>query len=180
MIREHQWIARWRGRGHLGVDGSVAVELGLLAPIVVPFLLTLALGIADLGIFFNYSEALQMATRIGAEYARSSGTCQSGIDLLASPPTISSACVTNIKDAMNRSLNYGAGQLTFPANFSLSCYCDDGNSITCGNSSCATADRPGPNRVFIAVSASQSYSPMISWGGLFPTDLAAVTEMRLQ
>jgi hypothetical protein len=48
-----------------GVDGSVAVELGLSAPMLV----ILAVGIVDLGNWFNFNQALEAATRIGAEYA---------------------------------------------------------------------------------------------------------------
>jgi Flp pilus assembly protein TadG len=175
MIRGHPWIARGRGGNRLGNGGSVAVELGLL----VPLLVILTVGIVDLGNFLNYSQALQAAARIGAEYARNHPTCQSGINMAASPPTISADCTTGIKDAMTKSLNYDAGALTFPASFPLTGECDDGTSITLG-SSCAAAGRPAPNRVFITVSANQSYTPMISWGGLFPTNLAAVTEFRLQ
>jgi hypothetical protein len=175
MIQGHSFIAQRPIASPSGNEGSVAVELGLLAPTIIIFVV----GIIDLCNFFNYSEALQAATRIGTEYARNSTTCQSGIDMVANPPTISSACTTGIKDAINKSMNYATGALTIPASFPLTSECDDGTSIALG-SSCAAAGRPGPNRVLITISAQQSYSPMISWGGLFPTNLAAVTKFRLQ
>jgi hypothetical protein len=130
----------------------------------------------DLGNYFNLSQALALATRIGAQYARDSSTCKAGIQIISSPP-VNSACTTEIQNAITRSLNYSAGSLTFPASFPLRIECDDGTPIAPG-SSCAAAGRPAPNRVLITISASQIYTPMISWG--FPTNLAAVTEIRLQ
>ena len=158
-------------RAKLGTAGSVAVELALLSPLLV----FLMIGIVDLGMYFNYAQALAAATRIGAEAALYSPECQSGINTLASPPTISSACTTKIKNTVTSSMNYGVGALTFPASFPLSCECEraDPPSIyqPCAGSSnfdSCFANPPapgftGPNRIFITVSANQSFTPMISW-----------------
>ena len=122
------------------------------------------------------------ATRVGAEYARDGTTCQSGIQILLSPP-VSAACNTGIQTAIKNSMNYPSGALTFPASFPLSCQCDDATAtnpspITCGNS-CAAAGRPAPNRVFIRISASQSFTPFVTlWTA--PTTLNGVADVRIQ
>jgi hypothetical protein len=168
-----EWCTRWRNRGLLGIEGSVAVELGLIGGLV---LVPLLLGIIDFGRLLNNSQALAAATRIGAEYARGSSTCQAGIQILNTPP-VNTACTTGIQNATQNSINFSPA-LTFPASFPLTCECDDKSSITCGNS-CAAAGRPAPNRVFITVRASQSFTPMVSWPGI-PTTLNAGAEIRLQ
>jgi hypothetical protein len=168
-----EWRTRWRNRGLLGIEGSVAVELGLIGGLV---LVPLLLGIIDFGRLLNNTQALAAATRIGAEYARGSSTCQAGIQVLNSPP-VNPACTTNIRKAMQDAVNFSP-LLTYPASFPLTCECDDKSSIAC-NSSCAAAGRPAPNRVFITVSASQSFTPMVSWPGI-PTTLNAGAEIRLQ
>jgi Flp pilus assembly protein TadG len=165
--------AQWRRRGFLGVDGSVAVELGLVAP----FLITVIFGIVDFGAYLDNSQAIAAATRIGAQYARDSATCKAGIQILSSPQ-VNSACTTGIQNAMQNSISFSPA-LTYPASFPLTCQCDDGTSITCGNNSCATAGRPTPDRVFITVSAGQAITPVLPWPG-FPTALNGKTEVRLQ
>jgi Flp pilus assembly protein TadG len=161
-------------RDSLGVRGAVAVELGLL----VPLLVLLAIGIVDFGNLLQSTQAIAAAARIGAQYARDSTTCKSGIQILSSPP-VNAACTTGITNTMTQSLNYSAGQLTFPASFPLTCECDDATSIACGNNACATAGRPAPDRVFITVSASQSFTSMIAWPGM-PTAVSGGAEIRLQ
>jgi len=165
-------VRRW---DFLGDGGGVAVELGLLASF---FLVPLLLGIIQYGLYFNATQSLAAATRVGAEYARDGATCQSGIQILLSPP-VSAACNTGIQTAINNSMNYPSGALTFPASFPLTCQCDDGTAITCGNNSCATAGRPPPNRVFITVSASQTFTPFVAlW--TIPTTINGTTDIRIQ
>jgi len=166
--------SRWRRPFFPDVAGAVAVELGVVAPLLV----VLAVGIVDFGNLLNNDQALAAAARIGAQYARNSSFCKSGIQVLSSPP-VNAACTTGIQNAMRQSMNYSAGQLTFPASIPLTCECDDGTSITCGNNACATAGRPAPDRVFITVSASQSFTPMIAWPGM-PSAINGGTEIRLQ
>ena len=164
-----------RRRDFLGDDGSVAVELGLLASF---FLVPLLLGIIQYGLYFNATQSLAAATRIGAEYARDGAQCQSGIQVLLSPP-VSTNCNNAIQAAVNQSMSYPSGALTFPASFPLTCECDDGTAITCGNNSCAAAGRPAPNRVFITVSASQTFTPFVAlW--TIPTTINGTTDIRIQ
>ena len=163
-----------RRRDFLGDDGSVAVELGLLASF---FLVPLLLGIIQYGLYFNATQSLAAATRIGAEYARDGAQCQSGIQVLLSPP-VSANCNNSIQAAVNQSMSYPSGALTFPASFPLKCECDDATTITCGNS-CAAAGRPAPNRVFVTVSASQTFTPFVAlW--TVPTTINGVTDIRIQ
>ena len=178
------------------VAGAVAVELGLLAPLLV----VLAIGIVDFGNLLNFSQALAAATRVGAEYARGSSVCrasETGIDVLAgtvhtccttgtaTPPATCPAGTPGITGAMTQSMNYGPTDLTFtavaacpsgtPSGVMLTCDCGPGVSGTCGTV-CGTG---GTNRVFIKITASQAFTPMISWPGM-PTAICGVTELRIQ
>ncbi len=163
---------RWCRPFFLDVAGAVAVELGVLAPLLV----ILAVGIVDFGNLLNNDQALAAAARIGAQYARNSTFCQTGIQVL-NTPQVSTTCRDGIRLAMTNSMNY-SGALTFPASFPLTCECDDATAIAC-TSSCAAAARPAPNRVFITVSASQSFTPMIAWPGM-QSAINGGTEIRLQ
>ena len=149
--------SRWgRIRRSLGDKGSVAAEFALLAPMI----LVITAGIVDLGLLTAKMAALAGATRIGAEFAR-----------LHPDDTIA------IQNAMQNSMNFNP-PLTFPAMFPQNCQCDDGTSISC-TSSCATAGRPGPNRVFIRIIANQMITLPLSWQGL-PTILTSAMEIRVQ
>jgi hypothetical protein len=125
-----------------------------------PLILLVIAATADFGSLVKQSAALSGATRIGAEYAR-----------------FHSADLTGIKNAMQNSMSFNP-PLSFPANFLQSCKCDDGSAIAC-NESCATAGRPGPNRVFMRITAQQAVAPLVSWPGL-PNSLSSTTEIRLQ
>jgi Flp pilus assembly protein TadG len=137
-------------------SGSVAAEFALMAPIIV----LIAAGIADFGMFATRSVRLVAAARIGAEYARTYPNDPSGI-----------------QNAMQSAMS-SAPALTFPASFPWSCECDDKTPIACSNS-CATVSRPGPNRVFIRITANQRFTPLVPWPGI-PTTLTATMEVRLQ
>jgi Flp pilus assembly protein TadG len=136
--------------------GSVAAEFAVIAPILV----LLIAATADLGSLVKQSMALAGATRIGAEYAR-----------------FYPADSTGIRSTMQNSMSF-TPPLSFPASFPQSCQCDDGTVIACAES-CATAGRPGPNRVFMRITASQAVAPLVSWPGL-PSSLSSTTEIRLQ
>jgi hypothetical protein len=125
-----------------------------------PIIVLIIAASADLGSLIKQSAALAGATRIGAEYAR-----------------FHSADLPGIKDAMQHSMSFSPS-LSFPANFPESCECNDGTAIACSES-CATAGRPGPNRVFLRIVAYQAVAPLISWPGL-PSSLSSTTEIRLQ
>ena len=147
----------WRcARGYFGREGSVAAEIALVAPTV----LLVAAGIADFGMLATKSAALEGATRIGAQYAR-----------------LHPADAQGIQNFIRRSMSF-TPVLTFPPSFPQSCECDDGTSIACTDS-CATVGRSDPNRVFIKISASQAFTPLVPWPGI-PQTLTATTEIRLQ
>jgi hypothetical protein len=136
--------------------GSVAAEFALAAPVVT----LIAAGIADFGMLATKSAGLTAATRIGAEYARLYPLDTSGI-----------------QNSIERAITYSPA-LTFPTSFPHYCECDDETRIACSES-CATIGRPGPNRVFITISANQAFTPLVPWPGI-PALLTATTEVRLQ
>jgi hypothetical protein len=136
--------------------GSVAVEFALVAPLLV----LVAVGITDFGMLATASARLAGTTRIGAEYARLRPVDTAGI-----------------QSAMQSAMSL-ASPLGFPASFPQSCECDDGTSISCAES-CATVGRPGPNRLFITITASQPFAPLVPWPGM-PASLSATTEIRLR
>ena len=148
--------ARGCARGSRRCAGSVAAEFALVAPTVI----LIAAGIADFGMLARKWATLAGTTRIGAEFARVHPTDTAGIqNLMQSSMTFTPA-------------------LTFPASFPQSCECDDRTSIACSES-CATFGRPSPNRVFIKITASQAFTPLVPWPGI-PGTLTAMTELRLQ
>jgi hypothetical protein len=175
---------RRHSRGLLGNHGAAAVELGLIAPI----LIVLLLGIVSFGTFVNETEALASATRIGAQYARDSTTCQAGIQVLSTPP-VSAACTTGIQNAMQNSIPFSPA-LTFPASFTLTCECESTGSpstyktIACSQS-CFTnppaAGYTGPNRVFITASANKASVRLFAIPGItIPAALSEATTIRIQ
>jgi Flp pilus assembly protein TadG len=148
--------ARRCSRGDLRCDGSMAAEFALVAPIII----LIAAGIADFGMLTTNSTALKATTRIGAEYAR-----------------LHPADTEGIQNSMQSSMTF-APALSFPTSFAETCECNDTTSIAC-TESCAAAGRPGPNRVFITISASQPFTPLVPWPGI-PGILTAATQIRLQ
>ena len=125
-----------------------------------PLLVLIATGIVDFGMLANKSAGLAATARIGAEYARTYPDDTGGI-----------------QHAMQSAMSL-VPPLTFPASFPRSCECDDGTPIACSQS-CATVGRPGPNRVFIRITANQPFTPLVPWPGI-PAVLSAATEVRLQ
>jgi Flp pilus assembly protein TadG len=159
-------------------DGSVAVELAFVVPVIA----LIVAGIADFGTLATRTDALAAATRIGGEYAKQGPACQSGIQVLSSPP-MDTACRDAIQTAMTGSMTFSPALDPAPSTFPIYCECNDSPtplSISC-SSSCATQSppRPGPKRVFVTVSASQSFTPMIPWPGA-PTTLNSSTDIRIQ
>ena len=144
------------GSGYRNHNGSVAAEFALMAPILV----MIAAGIADFGMLATKSVGLVATARIGAAYARTHADDTSGI-----------------QHAMQTAMGF-APPLIFPASFPRSCECDDETPIACSES-CATVGRPGPNRVFIRITANQAFTPLVPWPGV-PALLTAAAEARLQ
>ena len=136
--------------------GGAAAEFALVAPVII----LLATGIADFGMLASNSTALTAAVRIGAEYARFHPTDTVGI-----------------QNSMQNSVSF-TPTLIFPSSFSQNCECEDKTSITCSES-CATTGRPGPNRVFVTISASQAFTPLVPWPGV-PDILTSTAQIRLQ
>src|SRR6266481_8085350 len=131
----------WRAPRHrrflCGIDGSVAVELGLTAPILV----ILTVRPVDLGNLFNFSQALQAATRIGAEYAMGGPSCQP-TGGWGGASTIPADCTTAVQSAVTSSMAF-VPALNTPT-VSLACECasiatpSTYQSTTCG-ASCFTS-----------------------------------------
>lgn len=137
-------------------NGSVAAEFALMAPILV----LIATGVADFGMLATKTTGLAATARIGAEYARTYPDDTGGIKHV-------------MQTATNR-----MPTLIFPASFPRSCECDDETPIACSES-CATVGLPGPNRVFIRITANQPFTPLVPWPGI-PAMLTATSEVRLQ
>ncbi len=142
--------------GLLGSAGSVAAEFALVAPMLV----LIVAGIADFGMLATRTAALAATTRIGAEYARKYPLDTSGI-----------------QNSMQSAMGF-APALSFPPSFLQSCECDDGTVISCAES-CAADGRRGPNRLFIRISASQAFTPLVPWPGI-PARVTAATDLRVQ
>jgi hypothetical protein len=140
----------------LAGSGGVTAEFALVAPIII----LIATGIADFGMLASNSTALTAAVRIGAEYAR-----------------FHPADTLGIQNSMQSSMSF-TPTLSFPSSFPQNCECDNKTFIGC-HESCATTGRPGPNRVFITISATQEFAPLFPWPGL-PNLLIATAQIRLQ
>lgn len=125
-----------------------------------PIIAVIAAGVADFGMLAARSAALAATTRIGAEFA-----------------TFHPLDTIGIQNSMQAAMSF-VPPLVFSASFPRSCECDDGMPIVC-TQSCATVGRVGPNRVFLRISASQAFTPLVPWPGI-PTTLTAATEVRLQ
>jgi len=147
---------RTRTCDRVDCGGSVAAEFALVAPAVI----LIAAGITDFGRLATESAGLAAATRIGAEYARLYPLDTGGI-----------------QNSIQRAIT-SSSAVVLPASFPRKCECDDTTQIPCGES-CATIGRPGPNRVFITISANQAFTPFVPWPSI-PAILTATTEVRLQ
>ena len=156
LNRDCRWRRREFASAYRNHDGSVAAEFALMAPILV----LIATGIADFGMLATKSAGMAATARIGAEYARAYPDDTSGI-----------------QHAMQSAMSF-APALSFPASFPRSCECNDETPITCSES-CATVGRPGPNRMFIRITANQAFAPLVPWPGI-PAMLTAAAEVRRQ
>ena len=139
-----------------GCKGSVALEFAAVAPLFLVF----TTGVVDIGLVTTRRAALAGALRIGAEYARFHPADREGI-----------------QNAVAAAMSFGP-PLTFPIEFPQTCECADGSAIAC-STSCTAAGRPGPNRVFLRISASQAFNPALNLPGL-PETLTSAMEIRLR
>jgi hypothetical protein len=147
--------------------GGAAVEFAVTTPV----LIALVIGGADYSIMVNKQDALEAATRAGAEYARA-----------------------NPGDGPNWMSTQGhvTGYMTFsPAatvNAFTVCTCADGTSPA--PNSCAgtcSAGNPPDTRVlkYVSITATQNFSPLLAWNAFgigfgFPASLSATTVARFQ
>ena len=152
----HTRHSRGSSRRNAGSIGSVSAEFALAAPLAI----LIAVGIVDYGMLAARSAALAGATRSGAEYARYHPSDISGI-----------------QNTVLQAMSFAAAA-PVPTSVARSCECDDRSTISC-RESCATNGRPGPNRAFVKVSASQAFSPLVPWPGI-SASVTAATEFRLQ
>ena len=136
--------------------GAVATEFALLMAFMpLPFL---AFGIIDYGEVMAQATNLTATVRGAAEYARGA-VVEGGISAL--PPG----------SAIASQLNMGATLTT--ASF---CTCADGTSVSCT----WTCSVSGDTRVlqYVAVSGSQTFTPLISATWSFPATVNARTVLR--
>ena len=153
--------SRWKQHG-AGDTGAVATEFALLmAFLPLPIL---ALGIVDYGEIMAQATNLAAIVRGAAEYARGQVVQGNG------PPTASQiGALLNVPEAVFT-----------PSSF---CTCADNTSVTCPG-----AGEPNPcaaktdMRVlkYVAVSGSQTYTPLISGTWSFPGSVQARTVLRTQ
>ena len=141
----------WSGRN----GGAAAVEAAITAPL----LIVLVLGVADYGILMNTAASLVGATRAGGEVAKVN-------------PSVTAAQLTAL------------GVFPSGATPSVSapfCTCFDNTTVTCpalGGGAANPCTAKSDTRVlrYVTVSATQSFSPLLSWTSFtFPGSLNATT-----
>lgn len=151
-------------RGEGRDSGGAAVELAIVAPLLV----ALALGIADYGYLMNSAATLTAGTRSGAEVAKVN-------------PNVTAAQLT--------ALNIFPSGAT-PADPTFSCTCIDNTSVPCPGindpNPCAAKT---PSRVlrYITISVNQNFTPWVAVNNLlyigsfsFPPSLSSSATVRLQ
>ena len=138
--------------------GAIAIEFALLMAFMP--LTVLAFGIVDYGEVMGQAANLSAIVRGAAEYARGA-VVEGGISAL--PPG----------SAIASQLNTGATLTT--ASF---CTCADGTSVSCT----WTCSVSGDTRVlqYVAVSGSQTFTPLISATWSFPGSVNSRTVLRTQ
>jgi Flp pilus assembly protein TadG len=156
-------VKRSRRRHHDGRDGgAVATEFALLmafCPLTV-----LAFGIADYGEIMGQATKLAAITSGAAEYARGQVAEGNGLPTAAN---------------LNALLGGPAGVFTT----SSFCTCADNTPVTCpgtGDANPCAANTDMRVLKYVAVSGSQTYTPLISGTWSFPGSVNARTVLRTQ
>jgi Flp pilus assembly protein TadG len=146
----------WGGRN----EGASAVEFAITLPLLIVFVL----GVADYGILMNNAASLIGATRAGGEVAKEN-------------PSVTAAQLT--------ALGIFPSGAT-PSVSASSCSCFDNTTVSCptpggaGANPCAAKSDTRVLR-YVTVSATQSFSPVVSWTSFtFPASLNATTVVRTQ
>lgn len=162
-------MAMRKSRRRGGREGSVAVEMALITPI----LLALIFGAVDYGLMDDMQSALEGATRAGAEYARNAYNDSTGI----------ATQVTNADQMF---------QVTITPSSKAACTCIDGTVVTCpapgAPNPCVAVVNPYTGQTdprvlrYAVVTAKQKYSALIDWGSLISSSqsLTAGTVARIQ
>jgi Flp pilus assembly protein TadG len=143
-----------------GNAGAAAVELAITAP----FMVVLALGIADYGNLMSASASLEGATRAIAEYARDSPECAGG-------GLSDSNCISNINSLVStlKTNNSSLSSATFTPSATLStsanyCTCTDGTVVSCSTGTCSVGTPPDTRVLqYIQITATQNISPIVSY-----------------
>lgn len=148
---------RWRDDG-----GAAAVEFALILPILV---LMLA-GIADLGRMVYVRSVLESAARAGAQASFADPSATATIEA-AVQTAIAASGITNV---------------VIPS-ASQACECSNGTAVNCASGTCAT----GSVRHYVTVAATTTYTPMINITNLpfglgvdLTTDLTGSSVIRAQ
>jgi len=141
-------------------EGAAAVEFAITMPLLIVFVL----GVADYGILMNNAASLVGATRAGGEIAKVN-------------PSVTAAQLTAL------GIFPSAATPSVSATF---CTCFDNTTVTCpapdgaGANPCAAKSDTRVLR-YVTVSATQSFSPLLSWTSFtFPGSLNATTVVRTQ
>jgi Flp pilus assembly protein TadG len=168
-------IALLHRRGADWERGALTVEFAFAAPI-----LTVAvLGAADIGVLMNTSASLRGATRAGAEYAKASWNDPSVTD-----PTTGTE--QHVCGFLGLTLSSGSCSPVTPG-VTTSCTCADNppTAVTCPAATdpnpCASNAAGKQMLKYASVTATQSFSPILSWASFaFPSSLVATTVVRTQ
>jgi hypothetical protein len=147
--------------------GAVATEFALLMAFVP--LMIMAFGIVDYGEVMGQAANLSAIVRGAAEYARGQVAFQVGHGSVIAPPTAAD---------LSTLLSIPAEVFTPPP--SSFCTCADGSTPP----PLPTCPTPLPNScrvlIYVAVSGSQSYTPIIPGTWSFPGSVNARTVLRVQ
>jgi Flp pilus assembly protein TadG len=150
---------------HAGRDaGAVATEFAFLMAFVP--LTVMAFGIVDYGEVMGQATNLAAVVRGAAEYVR--GQVVQGKALPAAPDL---QTLLGVPADVFTTLSF--------------CTCADNTSVTCpgaGEANPCTGIPGGDTRVlrYVAVSGSQTYTPLVSWSWSFPGSVKAQTVLRTQ
>jgi Flp pilus assembly protein TadG len=146
--------------------GAVAIEFAfLIALLPLPFL---AFGIVDYGEFMGQATNLAAVVRGAAEYARGQIVRGNAVPTVANLSTVT-----------------GLPAAVFNPPATSFCTCADNTSVTCpgaGDPNPCTGVPGGDTRVltYVAVSGTQTYTPLVSGTWSFPASVVARTVFRSQ
>src|SRR5271166_4661648 len=139
--------------------GAVATEFALLMAFLP--LPVLAFGIVDYGEIMAQTTNLSAITRGAAEYARGQVAKGKALPTAADLQTL-----------------LGVPAAVFST--STFCTCADNTSVTCGSANPCHAKTDPRVLTYVAVSGSQTYTPLISGTWSFPGSVQARTVLRTQ